>query len=141
MYGSDSETKAITLTSALLSAVKLKESAATASALENLHNKPLLSGLGAGRGGEWMCFKPRAVLLHLQMERSIQGFLLHCQPGDTPREEIWGMSSQHFSIILRTLSLQHFAVSHIPTVAERPLCFQNWEKFKLSLFLPSTSNP
>lgn len=52
-----------------------------------------------------------------------------------------GQSSQHFSIILRALSLQHFAVSHVPTVAKRPLCFQKWEKFKLSVFLASPSNP
>lgn len=86
-----------------------------------------------------------------QMERSIQGFLLHCQPGDTPQQEIWGMSSTTFSLILRTLCRQYFAVSHVPTVAQRPLCFQNWGKFsfpyselrkiKFSLFLPSTNNP
>lgn len=63
---------------------------------------------------------------------------LHCQPGDTPWLEIWGMSPQHLSIILRTfISLQDFAVTHIPTAAKsRSALIQTRENFKLSLFYP-----
>ena len=48
------------------------------------------------------------------------------------------MPPQHLSIILRTLlSLQDFAVTHIPTVAKsRSVLIQTWEKFKLSLYYP-----
>lgn len=78
-----------------------------------------------------MCFKPQAVLLHLQMERSIQGFLLHCQPGGTPREEIWGMSSQHFSIILRTLKSAAFCSESHPYSSQKATLFPELGKIQV----------
>lgn len=63
---------------------------------------------------------------------------LHCQPGDTPQLEIWGMAPWHLSIILRILiSLQDSAVTHTPTVAKsHSALIQTRENFKSSLFYP-----
>lgn len=125
-------------TRALCSAVRLKESAATA--WKTFPINPYCLDLEQGSGGNGFSSSPKQFCL-VSRWRGASRASNSPASLELPLQEIWGKSSQHFSIILRTLILQHFTVTHIPTVAKRPLCFQNWEKFNFSLFLPSTSSP
>lgn len=117
------------LTSALFSAVKQKESAVTASALKTLPNKPLMSGHGAGQKGEMDVLQAPSSFASSPDGEEYPGLSTLLPAWGYPLAGDLGQPSLHLSIILRTLSLQHFAVSHVPIVSQRPLCFQNWGKF------------